>query len=58
LTLLSIKILSIIHFSTDYVFDGQSTEPYTEAAATNPLGIYGNQNWRVKRSFQRAVVQM
>jgi dTDP-4-dehydrorhamnose reductase len=33
--------LSIIHFSTDYVFDGQSTEPYLEAAATNPLGIYG-----------------
>ena len=35
------KNLSIIHFSTDYIFDGQSTEPYPEAAATNPLGIYG-----------------
>ena len=35
------KKLSIIHFSTDYVFDGNSSEPYTEAAATNPLGIYG-----------------
>ena len=36
------KNLSIIHFSTDYVFDGQATEPYPEQAATNPIGIYGN----------------
>ena len=36
------KKLSIIHFSTDYVFDGNSSEPYPEEAATNPIGIYGN----------------
>ena len=36
------KNLSIIHFSTDYVFDGESSEPYPEQAATNPIGIYGN----------------
>ena len=36
------KTLSIIHFSTDYVFEGQSEEPYTEEAVTNPIGIYGN----------------
>ena len=35
------KNLSIIHFSTDYVFEGQSAEPYPEDAATNPIGIYG-----------------
>ena len=35
------KNLSIIHFSTDYVFDGQATEPYPEEAVTNPIGIYG-----------------
>ncbi len=35
------KNLSIIHFSTDYVFDGQSAEPYLEEAVTNPIGIYG-----------------
>ena len=35
------KNLSIIHFSTDYVFDGQSSEPYPEEAITNPIGIYG-----------------
>ena len=36
------KNISIIHFSTDYVFDGQSSEPYPEEAVTNPIGIYGN----------------
>lgn len=35
------KKLSIIHFSTDYVFDGNSSEPYQEEAETNPLGVYG-----------------
>ena len=34
--------LSIINFSTDYVFDGESSEPYPEEAVTNPIGIYGN----------------
>ena len=36
------KNISIIHFSTDYVFEGQSAEPYSEKEATNPIGIYGN----------------
>ena len=35
------KNLSIINFSTDYVFDGRSAEPYPEEAETNPIGIYG-----------------
>ena len=35
------KNLSIIHFSTDYVFDGQSAETYPEEAVTNPIGVYG-----------------
>ena len=36
------KNISIIHFSTDYVFEGQSAEPYLEESVTNPIGIYGN----------------
>ncbi len=52
------KNLSIIHFSTDYVFDGQSAEPYPEEAETNPIGIYGHQNYKGKYSFQKAAVRM
>lgn len=32
---------ALIHYSTDYVFDGEKTEPYTEEDAPNPLGFYG-----------------
>ncbi len=32
---------ALIHYSTDYVFDGEKPEPYTEEDSPNPLGIYG-----------------
>lgn len=31
----------LIHFSTDYVFDGRKNEPLTEEHTPNPLGWYG-----------------
>lgn len=31
-----------VHFSSDYVFDGQSDVPYFETSETNPLSIYGH----------------
>jgi len=31
----------LVHYSTDYVFDGQKPGPYDESDAPNPLNVYG-----------------
>ena len=32
---------TMVHYSTDYVFNGQSVHPYKESDATDPLSVYG-----------------
>lgn len=42
---------SIVHYSTDYVFDGTKEEPYTEADLPCPLNVYG----RTKLAGEQAI---
>lgn len=44
--------IKLLHVSTDFVFDGQASDPYTEEGATNPLGVYG----RTKRDGEEAIL--
>jgi dTDP-4-dehydrorhamnose reductase len=41
----------LVHYGTDYVFDGSGDQPWREDAATGPLGVYG----RTKLEGERAI---
>lgn len=35
----------LVHYSTDYIFDGRKAEPYLEGDRACPLGVYGQTKW-------------
>ena len=43
---------ALIHYSTDYVFDGQKGLPYTEADLPNPLNVYGQSKLAGEKAIQ------
>jgi dTDP-4-dehydrorhamnose reductase len=47
------KSITIVHVSTDYVFDGTAGRPYHEDDQPNPLSVYG----RSKRAGEVAVAE-
>lgn len=44
----------IVHYSTDYVFDGEKEGPYTETDTPNPLNVYGKSKLEGERAVQAA----
>lgn len=44
----------LVHYSTDYVFDGESTRPYQEGDATGPLGAYGRSKLAGEQAIQNS----
>jgi len=44
----------LVHFSTDYVFDGEKASPYVESDATNPLNAYGRSKLAGEQAIQRS----
>lgn len=47
------KKAKLIHFSTDYVFDGEKRKPYTEEDPSRPVSVYGES----KREGEKHVLQ-
>ncbi len=48
---------TLIHISTDYVFDGRKENPYIETDATNPINVYGASKLKGEQYIKEACKQ-
>ena len=47
--------ITLVHISTDYVFDGSQQVPYTEADPVGPINVYGASKLAGERSIQEVL---
>lgn len=52
-----IKSCILIHISTDYVFDGEKTTPYTVTDTPNPINIYGKSKLQGELNIKKSLSQ-
>jgi dTDP-4-dehydrorhamnose reductase len=43
----------LVHYSTDYVFDGTKSGPYVEDDETNPQSVYGLSKWQGEEAIRK-----
>ncbi|MBB3457063.1 dTDP-4-dehydrorhamnose reductase [Rhizobium sp. BK313] len=44
----------LVHYSTDYVFDGMKPDPYVETDPVNPQSVYGESKWLGEEAVRSA----
>lgn len=44
----------LVHYSTDYVFDGKKRDPYVEADPSGPINVYGRTKWEGEQAIARS----
>jgi dTDP-4-dehydrorhamnose reductase len=47
----------LVHYSTDYVFDGEQAQPYQESDSTHPLSVYGQSKYEGEQAVAKNCAQ-